>query len=347
MTTIVSLKSAVAAAAIGVVSTLGAFAPTAADAQTELRLHTFVPPGHIIVREIIEPLAADIAELTGGELTMTVYPSMQLGGKAPDLIRQAQDGTVDLVFTLPGYTSPVFPRTQMIELPGLRPDGTSTTELMWDLLEGGYFGPEYDGLKVAALWAADDAGLYTRDKPIRSLADVEGMLLRSPSAAQAAQIEKMGATPVAMPIPQLYPQLERGVIDGAMVPFTTILDFRMHEVANYFTITGPLFGRSQFLIVMNEDSYNGLSAEHQAVLDGLFGKDLSQKATDAYLDRAAESIQFVRDAADKEVIELTEAQQSEISDALAPIYDEWLASMEEQGIDGQAMLDAAGVGSMN
>jgi len=347
MTTIVSLKSAVAAAAFGVVSTLGVFAPTAADAQTELRLHTFVPPGHIIVREIIEPLAADIAELTDGELTMTVYPSMQLGGKAPDLIRQAQDGTVDLVFTLPGYTSPIFPRTQMIELPGLRPDGTSTTELMWDLLEGGYFDPEYEGLKVAALWAADDAGLYTRDKPIRSLADVKGMLLRSPSAAQAAQIEKMGATPVALPIPQLYPQLERGVIDGAMVPFTTILDFRMHEVANYFTITGPLFGRSQFLIVMNEDSYSGLSAEHQAVLDGLFGEELSQKATDAYLDRAAESIQFVRDASDKEVIELTEAQQSEISDVLAPLYVEWLASMEEQGIDGQAMLDAAGVEVMN
>ena len=347
MTIHTTFKAAVAAASLAAASVLGAIAPTAAQAQTELRLHTFVPPGHIIVREIIEPLAADIAEQSGGELTMTVYPSMQLGGKAPELIRQAQEGTVDLVFTLPGYTSPIFPRTQMIELPGLRPDGTSTTELMWDLLEGGYFDPEYEGLKVVALWAADDAGLYTRDKPIRSLADVEGMLLRSPSAAQAAQIEKMGATPVAMPIPQLYPQLERGVIDGAMVPFTTILDFRMHEVANYFTITGPLFGRSQFLIVMNEDSYNGLSAEHQAILDGLFGEELSQKATDAYLDRAAESIQFVRDADDKEVIEFSQEQQDEIAAVLRPIYDEWLASMEEQGIDGQAMLDAAGVNLSN
>ena len=347
MTISTTFKSAIAVAAIGAASVFGALAPTSASAQTELRLHTFVPPGHIIVREIIMPLAEDIAERSGGELTLTVYPSMQLGGKPPDLIRQAQDGTVDMVFTLPGYTSPVFPRTQMIELPGLRPDGTSTTELMWDLLEGGYFGPEYDGLKVVALWAADDAGLYTRDKPIRSLADVEGMLLRSPSAAQAAQIEKMGGTPVAMPIPQLYPQLERGVIDGAMVPFTTILDFKMHEVANYFTITGPLFGRSQFLIVMNENSYNGLSAEHQALLDDLFGEALSQKATDAYLARAAESIQFVRDAGDKEVIELTQAQQDEIDVVLRPIYDEWLASMKEQGIDGQAMLDAAGVNLSN
>lgn len=343
MTFTFSLKTATAAVAIGAASVFGSLAPTTAEAQTELRLHTFVPPGHIIYTQILEPLAADIAEQTNGEVTMTLYPSMQLGGKAPELIRQAQDGTVDMVFTLPGYTSPLFPRTQMIELPGLRPDGMATTELMWDLLEGGHFDPEYEGLKVVALWAADDAGLYTRDKPIRSLDDIAGMLLRSPSAAQAAQIEKMGATPVAMPIPQLYPQLERGVIDGAMVPFTTILDFRMHEVANYFTITGPLFGRSQFLVVMNEDSYNGLTAEQQAVIDNLTGEALSRKATQVYLDRADEAVAFVREAEGKEVIEFSEAEQARISEVLAPIYDEWLASMTEQGIDGAAMLAAAGV----
>jgi len=327
-------------------ATLGfaaAFGTTAADAQTELRLHTFVPPGHIIYTQIIEPLAEQIAAETNGELTLTLYPSMQLGGGAPELIRQTQEGTVDMAFSLPGYTSAQFPRTQMIELPSLRADGMSTTELMWDLLEGGYLDPEFDGLKVLALWAADDAGLYTRDKPIGSLDDIEGMLLRSPSAAQAGQIEKMGGTPVALPIPELYPQLERGVIDGAMVPFTTILDFRMHEVANYFTITGPLFGRSQFVITMNEDSYDSLSPEHQAVIDKLTGEELSRKATQVYLDRAAEAIEFVRNDPSKEVIEFSAEEQARVREVLSPIYDEWVARMAEQGIDGAAMLDFAGV----
>lgn len=338
-----SMKSAAAAAALGIVTAFGALAPTAASAETELRLHTFVPPGHIIYTQIIEPLAEQIAEETGGEVTMTLYPSMQLGGKAPDLVRQAREGTVDLVFSLPGYTSPQFPRTQMIELPGLRPDGTSTTELMWDLLEGGYLGPEYDGLKVIALWAADDAGILTSQAPIRSLDDIEGLLLRTPSAAQAGQIEKMGGTPVAIPMPQVYQQLERSVVDGAMVPFTTILDFRLHEVANHFTVTGPLFGRSQFVIVMNEGSYNSLAPEHQEVIDRLTGEELSQKATQVYLDRAAEATQFVRDAADKEVIEFSAEEQDRIREVLAPIYEQWLEAMSEQGIDGAAMLSAAGV----
>jgi TRAP-type transport system periplasmic protein len=318
-------------------------AASAAQAQTELRLHTFVGPNHIIFTQILEPLAASIAEETGGEVTLTLYPSMQLGGGAPELIRQAQEGTVDMAFSLPGYTSPVFPRTQMIELPGLAEDGVAATELMWELLEGGHLEPEFDGLRVLALWAADDANIMTRDRPIQSMEDIEGMILRSPSAAQATQIERLGGTPVAMPIPELYPQLERGVIDGAMVPFTTILDYRMHEVANYFTITGPVFGRSQFAVVMNEQSYDRLSEEAREVIDRLTGIELSRRATEAYLDRADEGIEFVREADGKEVIELSEEEQERIREALAPIYEEWVAEMDAQGIDGRAMLAVAGV----
>ncbi|MGH8642573.1 MAG: C4-dicarboxylate ABC transporter, partial [Burkholderiales bacterium] len=75
----------------------------------ELRLSTFVPPVHVIYREILVPWAADVEKATKGEVKVTLYPSMQLGGKPPELFRQAKDGVVDLVFTLPGYTSPAFP----------------------------------------------------------------------------------------------------------------------------------------------------------------------------------------------------------------------------------------------
>jgi TRAP-type transport system periplasmic protein len=316
---------------------------SAAAAQTELRLHTFVGPSHIIFTNILQPLAEAIEADSNGTLRLTLYPSMQLGGGAPELMRQAVEGTVDMVFTLPGYTSPQFPRTQMIELPGLSPDGLATTELMWTLLAGGYLDPEFNGLRVMGLWAADDAGLYTRDRPIRTMDDIRGMLLRSPSAAQAGQIERLGGTPVAMPITELYPQLERGVIDGAMVPFTTILDFRMHEVANYYTLTGPVFGRSQFAVVMNEGSYTRLSDDHRAIIDRHTGIELSRRATQAYLDRADESVAFVRNAPGKEVIEFSAEEQARVLEALAPIYGEWVAAMAAQGIDGRAMLAVAGI----
>lgn len=314
-----------------------------AAAQQELRLHTFVPPVHVIYREIITPWAADLAKATNGEVKVTLYPSMQLGGKPPELFRQAADGVVDLVFTLPGYTSPAFPRVGIIELPGLKPDGIAATNMMWDLLDP-YLLPDFQGTKVIALWGAEDAGLSFRGKAARSLDDVKGLRMRSPSAAQAKQLQYMGSVPIAAPITEVYPGLERGTMDGAMVPFTTILDFRLGEVAKGFTISGPIFGRSVFLIAMNQKRYDSLSPNARAAIDKLSGRALSVKATEVYIKRAEQAIASVRGKAD--VVTLSDAEQARISKQLRPIIDEWVKDMEPKGIPARDMLRRAGYPGM-
>lgn len=321
---------------------LGLVAP-AAQAQ-ELRLSTFVPPVHVIYREILTPWAADVAKATNGQVKVTLYPSMQLGGKPPELFRQTVDGVIDLCFTLPGYTSPAFPRVGIIELPGLKEDGFAATDMMWDLLDP-YLLPEFKGTKVIALWGAEDAGLMTRAaKAYRSMDDLKGLRIRAPSAAQAKQIQFMGAVPIAAPITEVYPGLERGTMDGAMVPFTTILDFRLGEVAKGYTISGPIFGRSVFLVAMNEAKYNSLPAAARAAIDKLSGRGLSRKATDVYIKRAAQAVESVRGKAD--VYELPKAEQQRITKTLRPIIDEWVKEMEGKGVPARDMLRRAGYKGM-
>ena len=322
-----------AAAALGA----GLAAP-AVQAQ-ELRLSTFVPPVHIIYKEIIIPFGQDLEKATNGQVKLTGYPSMQLGGKPPELFRQAVDGVADLVFTLPGYTSPAFPRVGIIELPGLKEDGFAATDMMWDLLDP-YLLPEFKGTKVIALWGAEDAGLMSRTKAYRTMEDLKGLRVRAPSAAQAKQVEYMGAVPIAAPITQVYPGLERGTMDGAMVPFTTILDFRLGEVAKGYTISGPIFGRSVFLIAMNQKKYDGLSASAKAAIDKLSGRGLSRKATGVYIKRAEEAVASVRGKAD--VYELPKSEQERISKTLRPIIDEWIKEMEGKGVPAREMLRKAG-----
>ena len=330
--------SLVIAVGAGLLAGVGSTQPVAAQ-TTELRLSTFVPPVHVIVRKMINPWVEALAKETNGELKVTVYPSMQLGGSPPGLYRQAVEGVVDLVFTLPGYTSPAFPRSQMIELPGLKPDGLAATNLMWDLMDP-YLLPEYEGVKVIALWGAEDAGLMTRSKPVRSMDDVKGMRMRSPSAAQAKQLERMGATPTAMPITQVYQGLERGVIEGAMVPFTTILDFRLGEVARNYTVAGPIFGRSLFLIAMNQRKFDSLPQRYRAAIEKLSGREFSLKGTQAYLDRAKEALDSVRGKA--EIIHFSEEEQKRVLQHLRPIYDEWIKEAEGKGIPARDMLRVAG-----
>lgn len=319
-----------AAALAGVITTVQA---------QELRFSTFSPSTHVIVREIIGQWAQDVAKATNGEVKVTIYPSMQLGGKPPELYRQAVEGVVDLVFTLPGYTSPAFPRTQMIELPGMKPDGLAATNMMWDIFDP-YLLPEYQGVKVIALWGAEDAGLMTRSKPIRSLDDLRGMRMRAPSAAQARQLEVMGAVPIAMPITEVYQSLERGVIDGAMVPFSTIVDWRLGEVARAYTIPGPLFGRSSFLIAMNRKKYDSLSPSARAAIDRLSGRALSLKGTEIYMKRASQGVESVR--AKAEVIQFSAEEQRRISATLQPIIADWIKEMESKGIPAREILRKVG-----
>jgi TRAP-type C4-dicarboxylate transport system substrate-binding protein len=330
------LARAFIALILGSVALAGVAVPSRAQ---ELRLSTFVPPGHVIYREILVPWANEVAKATNGEVKVTLYPSMQLGGKPPELFRQAKDGVVDLVFTLPGYTSPAFPRTQMIELPGLKPDGLAATNMMWDLLDP-YLLPEYEGTKVIALWGAEDAGLMSRAKAYRSMDDLKGLRVRAPSAAQAKQLQVMGAVPIAAPVTEVYQGLERGVMDGAMIPFTTILDFRLSEVARGYTISGPIFGRSSFLVVMNKKKYDSLSPAARAAIDKLSGRELSLKATAVYIKRAEEAVSSVRGKAD--VVTFSADEQQRIGKVLRPIIDEWIKESEGKGIPARDMLKRAG-----
>jgi TRAP-type C4-dicarboxylate transport system substrate-binding protein len=321
---------------------LGALALTGVSLTTqaaELRLSTFVPPVHVIYREIITPWAKEVEQATKGEVKITLYPSMQLGGKPPQLYRQVSDGVVDMTFTLPGYTSAALPRTQMIELPGLKKDGIEATNMMWDIVDP-FLLPDYKDVKIIALWGAEDAGLMTRSKKIEKLEDLKGLRMRAPSAQQAKQLEKMGAVPVAMPITQVYRSIERGVVDGSMVPFSTIVDFRLGEVAKAYTIPGPLFGRSSFLIAMNKKKYDSLSPASRAAIDRLSGRQLSLKATNIYMQRSEQGVNSVMGKAF--VTEFSPEEQKRIAAVLKPIIVEWVQASEAKGIPAKAMLRKAG-----
>ena len=82
-----------------------ALAPTSAGSQeVTLRLHSFLPPVANPVKHFMVPWAEKVEKESKGRIKVQVYPSMQLGGKAEQLLTQVRDGVVDVVWTLPGFT---------------------------------------------------------------------------------------------------------------------------------------------------------------------------------------------------------------------------------------------------
>ena len=79
---------------------VGAFTG-AASAEQVLRLAHFLPPQHP-VHTSAEVWASSIAEASGGELRIEIFPAQQLGS-AFDHYNLARDGVADIAAANPGY----------------------------------------------------------------------------------------------------------------------------------------------------------------------------------------------------------------------------------------------------
>src|SRR5262249_25677968 len=139
------------------------------------------------------------------------------------------------------------------ELPGTAESAEDGTNKIWKLFDK-FLGRDFKDTKVLMLWNSDSASLMSRAKPIRTLADLKGMRIRTPSAAQSAQLEALGAIPIDMPTNQIYNNLDRGVIDASMIPMSAALDFKLIGVVKNFTVHAPL-GRTPLLRAVHQPQY--------------------------------------------------------------------------------------------
>ncbi len=308
-------------------------------AQEELKLHSFVPPTHVIWTDVLTPWSQEVARLSNGKLTVRLFPSMQLGGKPPELYRQTVQGITDATFTLPGYTSADFPLMALTELPGTATSADDGTRKLWANFER-FLAREYKDTKVLMLWNSDTASLMSKNKPIRTLEDLKGMKIRTPSAAQSAQLEALGAIPVDMPVTQIYNNLDRGVIDASMIPMSAALDFKLVEVAKYFTIDAPL-GRSPFLVALNKARYDRLPADLRKVIDDSTGLQLSLKGAATYDKKNTEALEAARKS--REVIALSAQERARWVAAFKPMIARKVEEGEKAGLPARALVGAYGL----
>jgi TRAP-type transport system periplasmic protein len=56
---------------------------------------------------------------------------------------------------------------------------------------------------------------FMMSKPVRTLADMKGMSLRTTGPAASYAVKQLGMNPVNMPPSELYPALQRGIVQGA------------------------------------------------------------------------------------------------------------------------------------
>lgn len=306
------------------------------------RLHHLLSAQSAAHTQMLEPWAERVEELSGGRVEIEIFPSMTLGGAPPELIAQARDGVVDLVWTVNGYTPGLFPRTEVFELPSVfLNDPTATNLAMYDMFDD-VLHEEYAGLEVMFLHVHAGQGIHTVDREVRKPDDFAGLSLRIPSRTGAWMIEELGATPIAMPVPQLPQALQTGVVDGAFIPWEIIPPLRLQEQTEY-QIEGhdqTRFGTATFQVSMNADRWNGLPDDIQAHFREASNREWWGQVGDIWRGTDDFGIKMAVDAGNTHVT-LSEAETQAIQGALAPVVDRWITEVTAAGIDGAALVEQA------
>ncbi len=321
-----TLKTLGGVARAATVCLAGALVAMPASAAETLKLAHFVAPAHVVTGSIIEPLVEGVAADTGGELTIQVYPGGELGAGPMEQYVRALQGVADITWGLQGYTSSQFPKTMIVEMPGVIPDGMTGYDMLWNAYDKGLLTEEYPGTRPLALYVSEPNIFIMKGHQIRTPDDVKGLKIRVSGSIAAAVVEALGATPVQMPAGEIYNALQTGLIDGVITGASAVADFKLDEVADSYSLGAPL-GQISFYLVMNQDRYDGLSDAFKAAVDAHSGRSLSQKGEEAWNARADETVQKLRDAGDNTVIDLSPEEIEAFAKLTLPVTEKLVAEM--------------------
>ena len=161
---------------IGAAAALALLTPAMAQDVT-LRLHQMLPPQATIPSLAIAPWAKKVEDESGGRIKVELYPSMQLGGAPPQLFSQAEDGVVDMIWTVLGYTPGRFPKSEAFELPFLMSTSAEETSAAFYNYVMANSANEFDSVHIIALHTHGPGIFHTRN-PVTKLEDPKGLKIR-------------------------------------------------------------------------------------------------------------------------------------------------------------------------
>lgn len=302
----------------------------------ELKLAHFASTKYDLHNEMFVPLSESFGAATNGAVTIRVYPGGELGKGPAKQYDRVRDGIADIVYALPGYTAKQFPMTLLAELPGVLPEGANPTQKVWENID--MLSKEFRRTKLLGLWNQQEAVLLMAEKPVRSLADLKGLKIRVPSQNTGRVVEAWGATPVSMPITEVYTSMETGVVDGVLVDTSVLKSFKLGEVTKHIT-RGMNATNSMFMLVMNRDSWDGLSSDEQAKLTTLTGAELSEDGR-VTMDTGSTRALAAWVEAGGELIELDEAAAAEFNAATDALAQTVIDELEADGVDAGAFVAA-------
>jgi TRAP-type C4-dicarboxylate transport system substrate-binding protein len=307
-----------------------------------LKVHHFLGPQSIQHTTMLGDWCKNIARDSSNRLTCQIFPAMQLGGTPVQLYDQARDGVVDVAWTLQAYTAKLA-KLEVFELPFMMTNAEATSRASWDYAQK-YLAEEFKDVKLLAVHVHGPGNIYTKAKAVTTMADLKGLKVRAPTRQVNKMIATMGATPVAMPVPQVSEALSKGVIDGAVIPYEVAPGLKVHELTNFTAETDRSYNAlytTVFVVPMNKAKYESLPADLKAVIDKNSGREFSAALGKTQAGQDEPSKKVFLDSKNQKISVIPKAELELWKKATDAQDDQWVAEMTGKGMDGKGMLESA------
>jgi TRAP-type C4-dicarboxylate transport system substrate-binding protein len=213
-------KATILLLAAGALFAVG-LAPASAQKQT-LRMAYWAGPAHQMV-QTQEAWIKTIEAASGGNLTVVVMAAPAKPEGQYDLIK---NGVRDLVWAVPSYTQGRFDMSQVAELPFLCPNSTVCSPILWKwYAKFGLATKEFPDTTLLTTFTSGPFLVHTT-KVARTLEAIRTLKLRVAGASVPMSV-------VAMPATDAYEMLQRGTVEGTLLPWEAVKSFRLTELLKF------------------------------------------------------------------------------------------------------------------
>jgi TRAP-type C4-dicarboxylate transport system substrate-binding protein len=303
----------------------------------ELKVADSFPAGHYLVRLMLKPWMDDVTKRTNGAVTFSYYPNQQIG-KAADLLRLTQSGVVDIGYIAPSYASDKMPLSEVAQLPESFATSCQGTLAYWKSARQGVLAQkEYAPNKIKLLMAVvlPPYQVFTVKHKIETIADIQGLKLRTTGGAQDLTLRALGAVPVRMAAPDAYESLSRGTMDGVLFPADSIPSYGLDKLVKHAT-EGVSFGSFIVAYSISQAAWDKLPAEVKTAMND--ASEAIEPKTCAEVDQ--EQAQTRKRLNDAGVVydPIPEATRAQMKEKLKGVSKEWAAAIDARGKPASEVL---------
>ena len=266
-----------------------------------------------------------VKERTKGQVEIKVFPAQQLGTD-PEMVQQAQMGTLEIVLPPTAKISGFAAQLQLADLPFLFP----SKEICYQVLDG----PVGDkvlalldakGLKGVSFWESGFKQI-TANKAIRKPEDFAGMKVRvMESPLLIAQYKQVKANPVPIDFAETYNALQQGVVDAQENPLVSIVNMKFYEVQKYTMLSNHGFLGYAFLF--SKKVYDGLPADIQKIMRDT-ARELASFERQDTARREAGYIERIKKGG-SQIVTLTPQELQGFAKAFQPVHQQFAKTIGE------------------